>query len=767
MLTQNVAPSRIAAKPQGKEWHERVLTAALAYAAAGVPVFPIKPWNKRPLVSWGSESTTDSKQVLEYWSDFPGAMIGTPTGSRSGLYVIDIDEKNGKSGSASLAKLGWTVPEGMPTVRTATGGRHVFCAWSDEFRNTEGALGVGVDTRGEGGLVILAPSIRFEDGTGYTFENQTTIADFVALARQTPIPEALLPALRAAKKEMREEAPRPAIYTEVTTPFGERMLKKHAVVDPNMREVSLRKAAMTIAGYVGAAQISEEDARRALDEIETYLLPEAEVERAIDRGWRYGIEHPFDPPPPAPDAQKVVHTWCEPLTDDPTADPKDRKIEVLPNFGSVLTENVAAQLFADRFEGKLRFDHDRGAWYAFDGARWRHARDGRAYQWIRELVSALVKDQKEKVRFVAEKASFAGYAEKFARVDPRIRCTSDIWDQDHWSLGTPGGTVDLRTGELRPADPADAITKITSVAPTSIADCPRWLAFLDEATRGDADLISYLRVWAGYSLTGSTREQKLTFLHGPGGNGKSLFYAALLHVFGEYGKIAPFSTFVASRNEQHPTALASLRGARLVVASEVDSKQAFAEGRIKSLTGGDVIAARFMGKDFFEFEPTAKIMLVGNSLPRLTTVDDAARRRFRIVPFVNKPRVVDMQLADTFKAEASGILAWAIAGCLEWQTSGLPYPAAVREATEGFFSEQDVFGEWFGACCVLTGRSEVTATGELFESWRSYAKHIGEDPGNQNQFVATLEQRGIERFRSSKMRGLRGIRLRIAEDVRE
>nr|BAT30101.1 phage/plasmid primase, P4 family [Aureimonas sp. AU22] len=470
---------------------------------------------------------------------------------------------------------------------------------------------------------------------------------------------------------------------------------------------------------------------------------------------------------PPLDTQVLVATWLEPVSDDPNATAADRRVEVLPSFGDLLTENVAAQIFADRFAGKLRFDHDRGAWYAFDGARWRHARDGRAYQWIRELVSALVRAEKKEVRFIAERASFAGNAERFARVDPRIRCTSDIWDQDHWLLGTPGGTVDLRTGKLRPADPADAITKITSVAPTSIADCPRWLAFLDEATRGDAGLIAYLRVWAGYSLSGSTREQKLTFLHGPGGNGKGLFYGALLHVFGEYGKIAPFSTFVASRNEQHPTALASLRGARLVVASEVDNKQAFAEDRIKSLTGGDPISARFMAKDFFEFEPTAKIMLIGNSLPRLTNVDDAARRRFRIVPFVNKPRVVDMQLADTFKAEAPGILAWTIVGCLEWQASGLPYPAAVREATEGFFAEQDVFGEWFAACCLETGRGEITATAELYASWRAFAKHVGEEAGHQSQFVATLEQRGFERFRSNKMRGFRGIRLRVAEDVRE
>lgn len=745
-------------------WSVRALAAALEYAAAGVPVFPVRPRDKQPLVAWGSEATTDANRVRDLWTRFPGAMVAAPTGKRSGLFVLDTDEKAGRSGSATLSALGFDLPTDAPLVRTPSGGRHAFFAWSHDLRNSEGKIGPGVDTRGEGGLVILAPSVRRTDGGAYAFVSDTTVAEFVAAARACPIPDslrALLPTTPAVR-----ELPAPVAAPELSSTFGTAMLErlKGGVTGAEgRRNVDLYGRAQAVGGYVAGGEITEEDAWNALDAMQDASgLPAEEAERAIRNGYATGLARPIV----RPDPQELADKWHEPIVDDPDASPGDGSVQVLPNAGDILTEDVAARLFAERYQGKLRFDHDRGRWYAFDGSRWRMARDGRAYQWTRELIRALVRLSKPEVRYTTERAAFAGSVEKFAKVDPLLRCTSDVWDRDPWLLGTPTGTVDLRSGQLRPADPTDGITKATSVGPATVNDCPRWLAFLAEAMCGDAELVAYLKAWAGYSLTADTREQKLSFLHGPGGNGKGLFYGALLHVFGEYGKVAPFSTFVASRNEPHPTDLASMLGARLVVASEVDAKQAFAEARIKSLTGGDPIAARFMAKDFFEFQPTAKIMLVGNSLPRFTNVDDAARRRLRIVPFENRPRTVDMTLTDVFKSEAPGILAWAIEGCLQWQTSGLPYPAAMRSVTDGFFADQDVFGSWIADCCILAGRGERASTSDLFGSWQAYAKRAGEDPGSLNRFVSVLEQRGFERYRLTAERGFKGIRLRTAEDAR-
>jgi hypothetical protein len=178
--------------------------------------------------------------------------------------------------------------------------------------------------------------------------------------------------------------------------------------------------------------------------------------------------------------------------------------------------------------------------------------------------------------------------EAFARADPQLAVTAEIWDRDPWLLGTPGGTVDLRTGELRTARREDFITKQTGAAPEP-GEPRRWLQFLREATAGDSELVRFLQQVAGYCLTGSTREHSLFFIYGPGGNGKSVFLNLLNYVLGDYATTAAMETFTASKHDRHPTDLAMLNGARLVSASETEEGRAWAESRIKQLTGGDKI----------------------------------------------------------------------------------------------------------------------------------------------------------------------------------
>jgi putative DNA primase/helicase len=175
-------------------------------------------------------------------------------------------------------------------------------------------------------------------------------------------------------------------------------------------------------------------------------------------------------------------------------------------------------------------------------------------------------------------------------------------------------------------------------------DCPLWLAFLDQVTKGDAGLIRFLKQWFGYSLTGDIREHALVFAHGPGGNGKGVCINTISTIMGEYACAAAMDTFVASDGDKHPTDLAMLRGARMVMVNETEEGRAWAEARIKQLTGDDKIRARFMRQDFFEHMPQFKLAFSGNHKPVLKNVDDAAKRRINMFRLLFKPAVVDLQL---------------------------------------------------------------------------------------------------------------------------
>ena len=215
---------------------------------------------------------------------------------------------------------------------------------------------------------------------------------------------------------------------------------------------------------------------------------------------------------------------------------------------------------------------------------------------------------------------------------------------------------------------------------------------------GDSELQSFLQRMIGYSLTGSTREHALFFLYGTGANGKSVFLSTIAILLGDYAKTAPASSFTASSTEQHPTDLAGLRGARFVTAIETEDGARWAESKIKSLTGGDKIAARFMRCDFFEFIPEFKLIIAGNHKPGLRSVDEAMRRRLHLIPFtVTIPQDDrDPRLAEKLRAEFPGVLDWAIRGCLEWQQHGLNPPAIVLNATADYLAGEDAIGQLAG-----------------------------------------------------------------------
>jgi putative DNA primase/helicase len=401
----------------------------------------------------------------------------------------------------------------------------------------------------------------------------------------------------------------------------------------------------------------------------------------------------------------------------------------------------------------LRFDHSAGRWYEWAETRWQRNETKLAFHFARELSREASEGKKAFCR-----ARVASGVEAFARADPSLAVTADVWDRDPWLLGTPGGIVDLRTGQLEAARQADLITKQTGIAPQE-GEPRLWLRFLNEATAGDCGLIRFLQQVAGYCLTGSTREQALFFIYGPGGNGKSVFLNLLNYVLGDYATTAGMETFTFSKTDRHPTDLAMLNGARLVSASETEEGRAWAENRIKQVTGGDTITARFMRQDFFTFTPQFKLVIIGNHAPILGNVDEAARRRFNIIPFTQKPATPDRELEDKLKAEAGRILSWAIAGCLDWQANGLVRPEIVTAATIDYFDDQDLFSQWIEDRCEID-RSRWELPSLLYSDWIAYARAAGEDPGNSRGMKSRLERAGFPRVKTMGMRVYRGLVLR-------
>lgn len=364
------------------------------------------------------------------------------------------------------------------------------------------------------------------------------------------------------------------------------------------------------------------------------------------------------------------------------------------------SEESLALRFSRKYADELRYVSRWGHWMRWDGTRWVQDDTLHVFDLARGIcraASAECSDSQKAIAMkVASKATSAA-VERLAAADRRHAATTEQWDTNPWLLNTPAGIVDLLTGKIREHRREDYITRMTAAGPGG--DSPRWLEFLARITANDLELQLFLQRMIGYALTGSTREHALFFLYGTGANGKSVFLSVLSGLLAGYGKTAPTSSFTASATEQHPTDLAGLRGARFVTAIETEDGARWAESKIKSLTGGDKVAARFMRCDFFEFIPEFKLVIAGNHKPGLRSVDEAIRRRLHLIPFtVTIPEQErDPSLGEKLRSEYPGILTWAIQGCLAWQQGGLNPPATVRNATADYLASEDAIGRWLEA----------------------------------------------------------------------
>lgn len=489
----------------------------------------------------------------------------------------------------------------------------------------------------------------------------------------------------------------------------------------------------------------------------------------VDRLENLGVEFGW----PAEERQRLISAAAEqaerpgrspvhPIVGEPTEDEIIRP----PEF----SDEALALLFAECYADGLRYVYALGKWFVWDSARWHFdetlvARD-RVRKTCRAVAARCGEKQDRIAKAIASAKTVAG-VERLAQSDRRLAAVVDQFDRDIFLFNTPGGVVDLRTGLVTAHNPSLYLTKIAGVAPDFEMPTPVWQAFLHRIMAGHDDVIAYLQRVCGYALTGSTQEHALWFFFGAGANGKSTFLNAITAAAGDYHRTAPIETFTSSSHDRHPTDLAGLRGARLVTSVETEEGRRWAESRLKSLTGGDKIAARFMRQDFFEFTPQFKLMIAGNHKPGLRSVDEAMRRRVNLVPFevTIPPAERDETLSEKLKGELPGILAWMIKGCADWMAHGLSAPKIVTDATAAYLESEDAIAAWLDDMASRASGS-FTKVADLFASWSAWAEKAGEYVGSAKRFSQALEARGFTPHRHAQLgRGFLGIRLADYADM--
>jgi putative DNA primase/helicase len=694
------------------------LDAALRYLSLGFVPLPIKKGSKKPLVEWGElQSRRPSESEVRAWfSQWPDANIAIVTGQISGIIALDLE---------SGADLGDRPIPPTPLQLTGGGGKHyLFRHPGFPIANAVRILD-RVDVRGDGGYIVVPPSLH-PSGRRY---------EWVISPEIEPLAEPPEWLLALLKQRSRESKDWETIAQGV--PEGERN--------------------ETLASYIGK------------------VLAGLPMELWESAGWdaARGFAARCTPPLSEREAREVFESIAKREAAKRTRESKpEPRATAAGELDQEFTDRNNALILAERVRGTALWVPAWG-WLLWTGARWERDPDGsRVLALARELLpkhylerALQASDYKERERLCehakrAHKRHNISNALELAKGD--LRAEPKDFDQDPWLLNCSNGVLDLRTGELRPHSPELKLTKLCPVAYDPNAQAPTWERFLREIFLNDDELIRYVQRACGYSITGDVREDKLFICWGTGANGKSTFLQTLRRVLGDYaGAIAP-AAIVHKGKDSHPTAVADLYALRFAIAVETDEDQRLAEAQVKALTGRDSIKARFMHRDYFEFEPRAKIWLATNHRPLIHDTSPAIWRRIALIPFraFFPPELQDKTLGEKLWQERAGILAWLVQGCLAWQAQGLGECDVVAEATESYRSEMDALQEWLQERCEPDPKA-ITLFKELYDDYVSWCTETDQEPLSKRAFGNRLTEKGFGAIKKAGRVGARqGLRLR-------
>lgn len=627
---------------------------AIKYGELGCKIFPVR--GKVPAIkSWQQMATSDPVKIAELFK-IPHTGIGMACGELSGITVVDIDAKNGVNGFQTLEQLGINLP---PTVcvKTPSGGKQFYFKYAPNIKNLVSAFHKksGIDIRNDGGLVIMPKSVHPNGGI-YEFVEEQGLGEFELANFPDDVNDLLVD--KKGKNYQSFELP-----TKINDGERNNILFKYA---SQLRATGLEKNEILPALYV------------------------VNTERCI----------------PPYDKDKL-----ELIADSACTYPKGKR--PIPADEVVYSDTYNARVFEEILGGKVRWCKDYGGWFIFNGKCW--DKDGN--EKIKRLAMQVSEEIAERMRLIGNKArpnlnkihTDQGMNAMINCSKALLGCSVEDFDHNAYLFNCSNGTYDLSRNIFTEFNQADMLTKSANVEYDTHAECPRWIQFLDEVFLGDKDVIAYMQRVIGYSMTAFTREHCMFILYGHGRNGKNIFMEAIAGVLGDYAMNCPSSMFVQKQGSNIPNDVARLKGARFVSASETNHNVNMDEELIKQLTGNKIITARFLNKEFFDFEATFKIFLATNHKPNIRGTDTGIWSRIHMIPFkmTVTPETEDKQLSKKLEAEYSGIFNWMIEGYNQWQKQGLNVPEVIREATQLYREEEDDLGQFIKSECVLDAQGFI------------------------------------------------------------
>lgn len=452
---------------------------------------------------------------------------------------------------------------------------------------------------------------------------------------------------------------------------------------------------------------------------------------------------------------------------------KDSKALSSPPPTFPLTDGGNAERLAYYFAGRLRYVAAWGVFLVWTGTHWRRDVGGvlvgalakRAINCITAEINATKKaarrDALREWQHGSQSRARREAMIALVKSEDGVAIDHEDLDRNPYLLNCRNGTIDLRTGKLNAHDPADLITRVIPIDYAAKAKAPRWRRFLAEVLP-NGEVRSFMQRFTGYCATGEVSERMFLVLFGGGRNGKSVFLRIVQKALGPYAISSAPGLLMARQQDAHPTELADLFGVRVAVASEARKGRAFDEEQVKRLTGNDTLKARRMREDFWEFDPTHKLVLAANHKPRVRDASDSFWDRVALVAFTVRigDNKLDRNLLDKLMTELPGILVWIVQGCVAWRKYGVGTPAAVKATTREYREAEDVIGRFLSECCTIEQKlRDLTPTTHLMTSARKWCESNNLYLFSDKDLAEALRERGCLYARTGAERGWRGIKV--------
>lgn len=730
------------------------LFSALEYHDAGLSLLA---WgyingNKKPLHSWKDlqRRRMSRARVQSIFSEEERANIGIITGKLSGLVVIDCDNDEAVDWATN------NLPATPWTVQTGRGMQFGYAYPATVVRNIQNAFqldkdepGPRIDVRGEGGYVAAPPSIH-KSGHVYHFWEEMPVIDRIAtLPRYSPnwLPERKTPSLPTAPA-------RPVQQDRAFKRASAWMKKRDPAIQDQGGDTH---TFLTAANLLNDFGLNDAQAWDLLVEWNRTCIPpwsDKGLREKFNSAKKNGqAARGSKPDNHGPSEHELIETevanWAT-----RTGDREEIEDEEVPTFPQ--NDSGLADQLLYFYGNKMRFCHPWDKWLIWDGSRWRKDDRGMAMHFAKQ---AAIKNPDPS--FVNKSLSGAklAVAVNLAKHSIHHTVTPEMLDRRPFDLNVYNGTIDLSTGELRKASPGDHNTKLCPVSYDPQATCPRWMQFLSEIFLGDTELVRYMQQAVGYSLTAAQTDHLFFFCYGEGSNGKTTFLKTLLSMTGDYGRQTPHDLLMEKKFNAHPTELAFLQGLRIAIGTEVKEGSGFDEGRLNMLTGSDIVTARFMRGDFFDFLPTHHLWLAGNHKPRVKAATHGIWRRMRLIPFLAKfeGKHIDKSLPDHLLTELPGILAWAVRGALDWKRNGFTTPEIVAQETQRYRSEENLFGTFVADRYTLDPDARVSCK-NFRSDYVQWCEDEGPKPLGARAMGARMRAMGFTIIKSSGVRHWKGLR---------